>query len=151
MKSSNIESIEVKSAFTLKSLRIEADGREYYSLGRLNDHMHPFMTDGQYTVDMEEEKLLKKHKLDGNGLVIGVADSGMDSSFPVFDNDLLVKMDQSSLNLNHRKIMCYKNMGIITDMKDRSHGTHVVGMITGKENNENMTKYNVVVTIGTDQ
>ena len=93
MKSSNIESIEVKSAFTLKSLRIEADGREYYSLGRLNDHMHPFMTHGQYTVDMEEEKLLKKHKLDGSGLVIGVADSGMDSSFPVFDNDLLVKMD----------------------------------------------------------
>ena len=55
--------------------------------------MHPFMTHGQYTVDMEEEKLLKKHKLDGSGLVIGVADSGMDSSFPVFDNDLLVNMD----------------------------------------------------------
>ena len=66
---------------------------EYYSLGRLNDHMRPFMTDGQYTVDMEEEKLLKKHNLNGSGLVIGVADSGMDSSFPVFDKDLLVKND----------------------------------------------------------
>ena len=66
---------------------------EYHSLGRLNDHLRPFMTDGQYTEDMEEEKLLKKHNLNGSGLVIGVADSGMDSSFPVFDNDLLVKMD----------------------------------------------------------
>ena len=55
--------------------------------------MRPFMTDSQYTVDMEEEKLLKKHNLNGSGLVIGVADSGMDSSFPVFDNDLLVNMD----------------------------------------------------------
>ena len=42
-------------------------------------------------------------------------------------------------------------MDIITDMKDGSHATHVVGMIAGKADNESMAKYNVVVTIGTDQ
>ena len=47
--------------------------------------------------------------------------------------------------------MCYKSMGIITDMRDRSHGTHVMGMIAGKAYKESMTKYNVQVTIGTNQ
>ena len=124
---------------------------EYYSLGRLNEPMRPFMTEGQYIEDTEEEKLLKRSILDGSGLIIDVADSGMDCNFPFFDKEHPVKMDRSSLNLNHHKIVCYKNMDIITDMRDRSHGTHVVGMIAGKANNENMTKYNVVVMVGTDQ
>ena len=125
---------------------------EYHSLGRLNDHMRQFMTDGQYAEGAEEEKLLKKHNLDGSGVIVGVADSGIDSkSTFFFDKDHPVKMDQSSLDLSHRKIVYYKNMGINTDMKDRSHGTHVVGMIAGKANNESMTKYNVELTIGPNQ
>ena len=104
------------------------------------------MTDGQFREGAEERKLLRKHGLNGNEVIIGIGDTGIDekSTF-FFDKDHPVKMDEESLDLSHRKIVLYRNLGINTDMKDRSHGTHVVGMVVGQANNASMARFNVVV------
>ena len=107
--------------------------------------MRQFMTDGQYEEGAEEHKLLKKHHLDGSGVIVGIGDSGADTkSTFFFDKGHPVKMDEESLDLSHRKIVLYRNLGINTDMKDRSHGTHVVGMVAGQANNASMARFNVV-------
>ena len=42
--------------------------------------MRQFMTDGQYEEGAEEHKLLKKHNLDGSGVIVGIGDSGADTA-----------------------------------------------------------------------
>ena len=122
-----------------------------HALGRLNDYMRQFMTDGQYEEGAEEHKLLKKHHLDGSGVIVGIGDSGADTkSTFFFDKEHPVKMDQTSLDLTHRKFVYYKNLGVNTDMKDRSHGTHVAGMVAGKANDEIVAKYNVDASEGAE-
>ena len=59
--------------------------------------MRQFMTDGQYEEGAEEHKLLKKHHLDGSGVIVGIGDSGADTkSTFFFDRDHSIQYDKAS-------------------------------------------------------
>ena len=97
--------------------------------------MRQYMADGEFRQGAEEKKLLRKHSMNGNQVIIGIGDTGIDEKSTFFyDKDHSIQYDKSSLDLTHRKVVYYYNLGDFTDTKDRSHGTHVAGMAAGEAN-----------------
>lgn len=82
--------------------------------------MRQYMTDGQFREGAEERKLLRKHGMNGKQVIIGIGDTGIDekSTF-FFDRDHSIQYDKASLDLTHRKVVYYQNLGDHTDTKDR--------------------------------
>lgn len=122
--------------------------------------MRQYVVDGQYSEGDEQQKLLDKHNLHilyndsyewwflhwvyGKDIIIGVGDTGLDyrSTF-FYDSEHDVRIANSRLDKNHRKIALYVPFADNEETATAGHGTHVCGTIAGKANDESVSKYNV--------
>jgi len=80
--------------------------------------------------------------LHGEGEVIGVGDSGLDTGHCFFEEAAGQTAAQQTYSANHRKVVNYRAYadGGATGTDD--HGTHVVGSILGKSSNPNAVNAN---------
>lgn len=111
--------------------------------------MRQYVVDGQYSEGDEQQKLLDKHNLHilnndsyewwflhwvyGKDIIIGVGDTGLDyrSTF-FYDSEHDVRIANSRLDKNHRKIALYVPFADDKEGATNGHGTHVCGTIAGK-------------------
>jgi len=82
--------------------------------------------------DVSNKTQMWQHGLHGEGQIIGLGDTGIDTNMCFFyDPDVPVPLN--SVNQNHRKIVSYKFTGNTDSLDDvGGHGTHVAGSIVGE-------------------
>mmetsp|Transcript_21214 Transcript_21214/g.42339 ORF Transcript_21214/g.42339 Transcript_21214/m.42339 type:complete len:930 (+) Transcript_21214:113-2902(+) len=108
-----------------------------------------YNTDASWIIQSGNKTNVKSHTpfwdrgITGNGITVGVADSGLDyqscyfydSSSPVnFQNDATLGVPVHQ-NTNHRKVVQYVGYADSTEGENGGHGTHVVGSIVGDASN----------------
>ena len=104
------------------------------------------MADGSYDASGESSKIYKRHNLNGQNVLVGVGDSGIDwKSTYFYDSDHSVKQAASGSS-DHRKISLYIPLFGDDETATDGHGTHVCGTIAGKAYGETIegTLYNVL-------
>lgn len=106
--------------------------------------MRQYLQDGEFSIFGEQSKLLHKHNLHGQNIVIGVADTGIDVKNTFFyDPKHSVVYSDTKQSSSHRKIDLYIPLANNIENDTGGHGTHVCGTIAGKANNENYKEFNV--------
>ena len=90
------------------------------------------MGDGSYDASGESSKIYKRHNLNGQNVLVGVGDTGIDwKSTYFYDPDHSVKKATSGSS-DHRKISLYIPLFGDDETSTDGHGTHVCGTIAGK-------------------
>ena len=108
--------------------------------------MRQFVQDGEFSEGGEASKLLNRHNLHGENIIIGVGDTGIDTKSTFFyDKDHPVAYREERLDPDHRKIALYIPYADSVETSTAGHGTHVCGTIAGKANNAGRSEYNVIV------
>jgi subtilisin family serine protease len=79
--------------------------------------------------------------LTGHGVVVGIADTGLDAN-SCFFNDPDVSMRYNQVNKEHRKIVYYNSQFGDTADAEQGHGTHVAGSAAGMSTTNGFSNYN---------
>jgi subtilisin family serine protease len=72
------------------------------------------------------------HGINGQGVIVGVLDTGVDADSCYF-YDSNEGLPDETLNLNQRKILVYQDFGSEGNWDSQNHGTHVAGTIAGDQ------------------
>lgn len=112
---------------------------------RLNDKLQELIPEGAITGSMANT-LLFRHNLHGSGVLIGVADTGLDVYHAFFyDSEQAIRYSTLNPNLNHRKVVLYYDYQDRSEYQVGGHGSHICSIIAGQTNISSISQYNVVV------
>lgn len=110
-------------------------------------YMRQYVQDGDYSKGNETAKILNRHNLHGENIIIGVGDTGIDVKHTLFyDKDHPVAYREERLDPDHRKIALYIPYADSVESSTAGHGTHVCGTIAGNSNR--LSEYNVTIEGG---
>lgn len=112
---------------------------------RLNDKLQELIPEGAITGSMANT-LLFRHNLHGSGMLIGVADTGLDVYHAFFyDSEQAIRYSTLNPNLNHRKVVLYYDYQDRSEYQVGGHGSHICSIIAGQTNVSSISQYNVAV------
>lgn len=112
---------------------------------RLNDKLQELIPEGAITGSMANT-LLFRHNLHGSGVLIGVADTGLDVYHAFFyDSEQAIRYSTLNPNLNHRKVVLYYDYQDRSEYQVGGHGSHICSIIAGQTNISSISQYNVAV------
>lgn len=112
---------------------------------RLNDKLQELIPEGTITGNLTNT-LLFRHDLHGEGVLIGVADTGLDVYHAFFyDSEQAIRYSTLNPNLNHRKVVLYYDYQDRSEYQVGGHGSHICSVIAGKTNISSIAQYNVAV------
>ena len=115
---------------------------------RLNDKLQELVPEGVITGNLTNT-LLFHHNLHGEGVLIGVADTGLDVYHAFFyDSEQAIRYSTLNPNLNHRKVVLYYDYQDRSEYQVGGHGSHICSVIAGKTNISSISQYNVEVAKG---
>jgi subtilisin family serine protease len=107
------------------------------------------------TTRVQLPNLINSTGLSGNGVVIGIVDSGIDPKHPAFKGRILSIWDQtlSGDGVNEGKYGLELKQNLITSSRDEvGHGTHVAGISAGSNHNpfDGIARKSNLVIVKTD-
>ncbi|OAO13468.1 serine protease family S08A [Blastocystis sp. ATCC 50177/Nand II] len=109
---------------------------------RLNDKLQELIPEGAITGSMANT-LLFRHNLHGSGVLIGVADTGLDVYHAFFyDSEQAIRYSTLNPNLNHRKVVLYYDYQDRSEYQVGGHGSHICSIIAGQTNISSISQYN---------